>query len=99
LWRNMGKSNKSKAMAKMETAVIPVVDNNRWSCGVDLEKKLVDGKTTVIATVNPYAPYTIGEKQPLKQEFTDMDALKTHLSGEIDKAFGKIMGKKDADKA
>jgi hypothetical protein len=98
----MGKSNKQKAMSKMGPMVMdsPVVDNKRTSLHIRLERKMVNGTEEVVATVEPSydTPTAVGQKQPLSQDFTDGDALKAYLGGEIDKAFGKLLEKKDAGK-
>jgi hypothetical protein len=53
---------------------------------VHIEKRHMDGKEKVVASVSDDLHYFTAMKEPPKTEFTSAEDLKTHLSGLIDGA-------------
>jgi hypothetical protein len=50
---------------------------NRCSFNVDIEKKMLDDKPTVVCKMNSYMNYpsALGNSSPLQEEFTDVKAF------------------------
>lgn len=59
---------------------------NKWEkqeqsvyIGINIKKKIVDGKTVTVMSVDRSGPCSPGEKRPLPQEFTDMEKFEEYL--------------------
>lgn len=93
----MAKSNKEKAMGKIEVKYPETVkeqakQNHRVSLYICIEQKMVDGKKTVSGTVeHDQYPAISRSSPPLKEEYHDIEKLKNIIDlkfDEIKKAFG-----------
>ena len=61
--------NKSKMTAALSTNE---KKQNRCNFSVDIEKKMLDGQPVVVCRMNNYMCFSIGNTQPLQEEFTDV---------------------------
>lgn len=85
---------KSRNKAKMERGIISEVEkrDNLVSIGVDVSKKIIDGKEVVTAKFSQYdyGLMEAGQRRPLNEEYTDLDKFAAALKDRI-KAIGKAL--------
>ena len=96
-------SNKDKALKRLGQSVLnavptapePIKEPTRHTIHICLEKKEVNGKQEVVASIdNSGWGGMVSDKEDIKKDFTDAAALKTYLSKEVDEIFSKLGAKK-----
>jgi hypothetical protein len=82
--RVVDKTSKGKAMVKMASLTKYEKNTNQTGFSVSLQKKEINGTPTITGKINRFCCSGIAEKQPLEQEFTDMEQFKEVVEAAID---------------